>query len=121
MCVISLLLSLACSLFEAGMLSDSIESDKNCISCTAQLLNIVILFCFHAFIGLGYGLPKGQDKDVIGPLGIPSLPSIQKKSEVQVRSTTSGSSGEQSDDDEAEGETDTTQNRDPTDAKRVRR
>ncbi|GFY90691.1 bZIP transcription factor family protein [Actinidia rufa] len=71
--------------------------------------------------GLGYGLPKGQDKDVIGPLGIPSLPSIQKKSEVQVRSTTSGSSGEQSDDDEAEGETDTTQNRDPTDAKRVRR
>ncbi|PSS19071.1 Light-inducible protein [Actinidia chinensis var. chinensis] len=71
--------------------------------------------------GSGYGLPKGQDKNVIGPLGIPSIPSMQKTSEVQGRSTTSGSSGEQSDDDEAEGETETTQNRDPADAKRVRR
>lgn len=39
----------------------------------------------------------------------------------QVRSTTSGSSGEQSDDDEAEGENEATQNMDPTDAKRMRR
>ncbi|GMP60856.1 hypothetical protein CsSME_00023553 [Camellia sinensis var. sinensis] len=70
--------------------------------------------------GSGYGLPKGQDKDVIGPLGIPSLPAMEKKSVVQVKSTTSGSSREQSDDDEAEGETETN-NTDPTDAKRVRR
>ena len=80
-----------------------------------------LYFVLITFIGSGYGLPKGQDKDAIGSLGIPSLPSMQKKSEVQVRSTTSGSSGEQSDDDEAEGETETTQSRDPADAKRVRR
>ncbi|KAI7992146.1 Light-inducible protein CPRF2 [Camellia lanceoleosa] len=58
-------------------------------------------------------------KDVIGPLGIPSLPVMEKKSVVQVKSTTSGSSREQSDDDEAEGETETN-NMEPTDAKHVR-
>ncbi|XAR63597.1 hypothetical protein NMG60_11023596 [Bertholletia excelsa] len=66
-------------------------------------------------------LPNGQEKDAGGPLGIPSLPAVQMKSGVQVRSTTSGSSREQSDDDEVEGETETTQNTDPADAKRVRR
>ncbi|KAI7992831.1 Kinesin-like protein KIN-14M [Camellia lanceoleosa] len=44
---------------------------------------------------------------------------MEKKSVVQVKSTTSGSSREQSDDDEAEGETETN-NMEPTDAKRVR-
>ncbi|KAH6772482.1 hypothetical protein C2S52_004722 [Perilla frutescens var. hirtella] len=62
-----------------------------------------------------------QDKDAGGPVGVPPLPAISKKSGVQVKSTTSGSSGEQSDDDEAEGENEATQNMDPTDAKRVRR
>ncbi|KAG6423180.1 hypothetical protein SASPL_113568 [Salvia splendens] len=56
-----------------------------------------------------------------GPVGIPPLPAISKKYGVQVKSTTSGSSGEQSDDDEAEGENESTQNMDPTDAKRMRR
>ncbi|XP_047337321.1 light-inducible protein CPRF2 [Impatiens glandulifera] len=57
-----------------------------------------------------------KDKEVSGPLRIPSLPaaSIQSKS---LKSATSGS--EQSDDDELEGET--MQSTDPTDAKRVRR
>lgn len=64
---------------------------------------------------------KGQDKDVGGPLGIPSLPAMLKKSGIPVRSTTSGSSREESDEDEIEEETEATQNMDPTDAKRVRR
>ncbi|XP_042066608.1 light-inducible protein CPRF2-like [Salvia splendens] len=65
---------------------------------------------------------KLQDKDGGGgPVGIPPLPAISKKYGVQVKSTTSGSSGEQSDDDEAEGENESTQNMDPTDAKRMRR
>ena len=79
------------------------------------------MFVFMTFIGSGYDLLKGQDKDAAGPLDIPSLPAMQKKSGVQVKSTTSGSSREQSDDDEAEGEAETMQNMDPADAKRVRR
>lgn len=62
-----------------------------------------------------------QDKDSGGPVGIPSLPAVQKKAGVQVKSTTSGSSRDQSDDDEAEGEAETTQGMDPADTKRVRR
>lgn len=53
--------------------------------------------------------------------GVPLLPAISTKYVAQVRSTTSGSSGDQSDDDEAEGDTETTQNMDPADAKRMRR
>ncbi|KAJ7978109.1 Basic-leucine zipper transcription factor [Quillaja saponaria] len=65
--------------------------------------------------------PSGsQDKDAKGPVGIPSLPDVQTKSVVVVRPTTSGSSRDQSDDEEAGGETDTT-DMDPSDAKRVRR
>ncbi|XP_058223887.1 light-inducible protein CPRF2 [Rhododendron vialii] len=72
--------------------------------------------------GSGYGLPKGQDNDAAGTVGIPSLQAMQKKSGVPARSTTSGSSREQSDDDdEAEGETEAMENMDPADAKRARR
>ncbi|KAF7138906.1 hypothetical protein RHSIM_Rhsim07G0075400 [Rhododendron simsii] len=71
--------------------------------------------------GSGYGLPKGQDNDAAGTVGIPSLQAMQKKSGVPARSTTSGSSREQSDDDdEAEGETEALENMDPADAKRAR-
>lgn len=63
---------------------------------------------------------KAQEKDYVGPVGVPPVPAISRKFVAQLRSTTSGSS-DQSDDDEAEGETETTQNRDPSDAKRVRR
>ncbi|KAH6783175.1 hypothetical protein C2S52_008134 [Perilla frutescens var. hirtella] len=62
---------------------------------------------------------KTQVKDFGGTVGAPPLPAISKKSVAQVRSTTSGSSGDQSDDDEAEGET--AQNMDPADTKRMRR
>ncbi|KAL0285386.1 UNVERIFIED_CONTAM: Light-inducible protein CP [Sesamum angustifolium] len=64
---------------------------------------------------------KIQDKDAGGPVSVPLLPAIPRRSVAQVRSTTSGSSAEQSDDEEAEGETETTQNMDPADAKRMRR
>lgn len=47
---------------------------------------------------------------------------MQKKPAVAIRSTTStGSSKEQSDDEEAEGEINMTENMNPADAKRVRR
>ncbi|KAK2988884.1 hypothetical protein RJ640_000244 [Escallonia rubra] len=71
--------------------------------------------------GSGYDIAKGNDKDVGEPLVITSLPAMQKKPEVQVKSTTSGSSREQSDDDDLEGDTETTENMDPADVKRVRR
>ncbi|PHT54097.1 Alpha-galactosidase 1 [Capsicum baccatum] len=60
-----------------------------------------------------------QDKDSGGPVGIPSLPTVQKKPGVQVKSTTSGSSREQSADDEVEREAEMTQGMDPADVKRV--
>ncbi|XP_027160960.1 light-inducible protein CPRF2 isoform X1 [Coffea eugenioides] len=71
--------------------------------------------------GVGPDPVKGQDKDVGGPLGIPSLPALQKKSGIQMRSTTSGSSREESDEDEGEEEIEVTENMDPADAKRMRR
>ncbi|XP_010274217.1 PREDICTED: light-inducible protein CPRF2 isoform X2 [Nelumbo nucifera] len=70
--------------------------------------------------GPGYGLPKAQDK-AGGPAGISVSPAMQKKSSAQTMPTTSGSSREQSDDDEIEGETEITENMDPADVKRVRR
>ncbi|GAA0145685.1 basic leucine zipper transcription factor [Lithospermum erythrorhizon] len=66
--------------------------------------------------GSGSNLGNGD----VGPSVKPSLPAAQKKPCVQVRSTTSWSSGDQSDDDdEADGET--TDNVNPLDAKRMRR
>lgn len=62
---------------------------------------------------------KTQVKESVGSVG--PLPAISNKSVVQVRSTTSGSSGEQSDYDEDEGETEDTQNMDPSNTKRKRR
>lgn len=46
---------------------------------------------------------------------------MQKKAGAQLRPTTSESSREHSDEDEVEGETETIENMDPADAKRVRR
>lgn len=62
-----------------------------------------------------------QDKDTKVPVGVPSIPAVQKKPAVTTRQSTSGSSREQSDDEEAEGETDMNDNADPADVKRVRR
>ncbi|GMI76108.1 Arabidopsis thaliana basic leucine zipper 10 [Hibiscus trionum] len=53
--------------------------------------------------------------------GISAVSTTRKKSGTQVRQTTSGSSREDSDDGELEGDTETTENMDPADAKRARR
>lgn len=72
------------------------------------------------FVGV-HEILKSQENDAgRPPLGIPSLSATQKKTGTPVRSTTSGSSREQSDD-EAEGEAATIENMDPADVKRVRR
>ncbi|OIW13820.1 hypothetical protein TanjilG_31709 [Lupinus angustifolius] len=65
--------------------------------------------------------PKLQDKDANAPVGIPSIPAMQKKPAVVIRPSTSGSSRELTDDEEMEGETDMNDNMDPADVKRVRR
>ena len=64
---------------------------------------------------------KLQDKDTNVPVGIPSIPAMQKKPAVAIRPSTSGSSREQSDDEDIEGETSMNDNTDPADVKRVRR
>ncbi|XP_018830240.1 light-inducible protein CPRF2-like [Juglans regia] len=71
--------------------------------------------------GAGSDSSRSRDKDSNGPLGIPSLPAVQKKPGIPAKATTSGSSREQSDDEEVEGENELSENMDPADAKRVRR
>ncbi|KAK2637826.1 hypothetical protein Ddye_025621 [Dipteronia dyeriana] len=73
------------------------------------------------FKGAAHDLSMSQDKDVNGLPGIPYLSTAQKKATIHVSSGNSGSSRDQSDDDELDGETATTDNMDPADAKRVRR
>lgn len=80
-------------------------------------IRLIIIIC----TGAGYNLPGAPDKGAGEPLGTPSLTDMQGKAGAQFRPTTSGSSREQSDDDEVEGETETTENMDPSNAKRVRR
>ncbi|KAI5398347.1 hypothetical protein KIW84_063944 [Lathyrus oleraceus] len=77
---------------------------------------------FEASAPSGNDPPILQDKDGNVPPAIPSIPPpVQKKTVVAIRPSTSGSSRELSDDDEAEGETDMNDNTDPADVKRVRR
>ncbi|XP_065853506.1 light-inducible protein CPRF2 [Euphorbia lathyris] len=69
----------------------------------------------------GLDLSRSQDVDANRAVSIPSLSGMQKKNGVPMKSITSGSSREQSEDDENEGETELTENMGPADAKRVRR
>ncbi|KAL5860143.1 hypothetical protein ACOSQ4_001439 [Xanthoceras sorbifolium] len=62
---------------------------------------------------LGSQAPAKNKPDGV-PLGTAVLPAVQRKSGVQVRQTTSGSSREDSDDDELEGDTETTDCLDPS-------
>ncbi|KAK7824299.1 basic leucine zipper 63 [Quercus suber] len=71
--------------------------------------------------GIGHGFPIVQIEADGGPLGNPALPPLQRRSEPQVIQATSGSSRDDSDDDEFEGELEITENMDPADAKRARR
>ena len=73
------------------------------------------------FTILGSSKVEGQGEPDATPCGISAVSTTQKKSVVQVRQTTSGSSREDSDDDELEGDIETTENMDPADAKRARR
>ncbi|CAI0384563.1 unnamed protein product [Linum tenue] len=76
----------------------------------------------HALSKGGQDLLGSFDKDTDEPVEIPSLvPFTQKKPAVVLKSTTSGSSRDQSDDDENEGETANVDNANPSDVKRVRR
>lgn len=70
---------------------------------------------------VGHGPSNMHDKDVKRPVGISSLPAVQNKLAVATKVTTSGSSRDLSDDEEAEEETGMTENMDPTDVKRARR
>ncbi|XP_034690669.1 light-inducible protein CPRF2-like isoform X2 [Vitis riparia] len=74
-----------------------------------------------ATVDPGHVFPITQDKVEGGSLGVPASATSQNKPGAQVITTTSGSSRELSDDDELEGETDTTDNMDPADEKRARR
>ncbi|XP_010038789.2 light-inducible protein CPRF2 isoform X1 [Eucalyptus grandis] len=70
--------------------------------------------------GSGHGVPIPQGADS-GSLGISALPTIQRDSGVHVKQTTSESSREDSDDEEFEGDTGTTENKDPAEVRRARR
>ncbi|KAF5741853.1 BZIP transcription factor family protein putative isoform 1 [Tripterygium wilfordii] len=71
--------------------------------------------------GTGHVLMTEQCKANDRPMGVAALPALQKKLEVLPAQATSGSSREDSDDDEFEGEIEINENMDPADAKRARR
>lgn len=56
-----------------------------------------------------------------GQRGVPAFPSSGKKTVPQSKQTTSGSSREDSDDDDLEGDIEITDDMDPADVKRARR
>lgn len=93
------------------------------LTIVVPIILIVISFTLIliTYLGSGLDVSRAQDKGAGGPVGLPSLPTMQKIPGIQVRPTTSGSSRDLSDDDEVEGETETNDNMDPADAKRVRR
>lgn len=68
---------------------------------------------------LSDSLPVGSESLVKGV--VPTMPLKQNSGASQARTATSGSSREQSDDDEFDGEAETAENLDPSDAKRFRR
>lgn len=93
--------------------SASISDNQSQVSMYSQLGSQVI--------GPWNGISTSQFKADAEPLSVPASTDMQKKSGVQARQATSGSSREQSDDDELEGDTETAENMDPTTGKRTRR
>lgn len=85
---------------------------------TEPICNIIFVV-FTVSLASGRDLSKTQVEDFSETVGVPPLLSSSTKIVAQVRSTSSGSSGDQSDDDEAE--TEANQNMDPADAKRMKR
>ncbi|KAG9159541.1 hypothetical protein Leryth_026135 [Lithospermum erythrorhizon] len=111
-------LDLACKAVALTRANCVISSQESSTSAPDIMPPIVQIDTHTAATGSGHDLPKKQDKDVGGSVA-PSLPAVQKKLCFQVRSTTSGSSGDQSDDDEVD--CGTIESLDPADAKRRRR
>ncbi|GAA0184447.1 basic leucine zipper transcription factor [Lithospermum erythrorhizon] len=111
-------LDLACKAVALTRANCVISSQESSTSAPDIMPPIVQIDTHTAATGSGHDLPKKQDKDVGGSVA-PSLPAVQKKLCFQVRSTTSGSSGDQSDDDEVD--CGTIKSLDPADAKRRRR
>lgn len=69
----------------------------------------------------GQSLSVAQTKPDGGPLSTTAIPAMARKPGVQVRQATSGSSREDSDDDELEGDMENLDSMDPSDDKRARR
>ncbi|GLU03599.1 hypothetical protein SLE2022_207890 [Rubroshorea leprosula] len=75
----------------------------------------------HQSASQAQGFPKAQGEPDAAASGISASTITQRKSGVQVRQTTSGSSREDSDDEDIDGDTEMTENMDPADVKRERR
>ncbi|KAB1208839.1 Light-inducible protein CPRF2 [Morella rubra] len=71
--------------------------------------------------GAGHNSAVAQSEADGGTTAAPALPALQRKLGVQVMQATSGSSRDDSDDDDLEGDMEITDNMDPTDVKRARR
>ncbi|CAN6553921.1 unnamed protein product [Malus baccata var. baccata] len=69
----------------------------------------------------GNGLPMTQNEADASPLGVSASPAAQRRTPVLSKQTTSGSSKEDSDDDDLEGDIEINENMDPSDVKRARR
>ncbi|WCJ21620.1 bZIP transcription factor family protein [Euphorbia peplus] len=69
----------------------------------------------------GSEVPKSQGEVDGGSVNIPALSPIQRVQDTSVRQTTSGSSREDSDDDDLDGDTETNEQLGPSDVKRARR
>ncbi|KAE8675096.1 Histone acetyltransferase [Hibiscus syriacus] len=93
-----------------NVICPSLEPSQPSISKAEEVMEILT----------GSSKVQGQGETDVTPCGILAELTTQKKSGVQVRQATSGSSREDSDSDELEGDTETA-DMDPADAKRARR
>ncbi|EEF41391.1 light-inducible protein CPRF2 [Ricinus communis] len=117
-------LDLACAAAAAAKSRDSSVKPEGVSSSFAEDQRVINKNCESGsspVSGNGHGITKGQNEADGGSLRLPALPSMPRKQEVPVRQATSGSSREDSDDDELEGDTETNDNMDPADEKRARR
>ncbi|KAM1032101.1 hypothetical protein ACFX13_036590 [Malus domestica] len=71
--------------------------------------------------GAGNALPVPQNEVDTSPHGVSALPAAQRRTPVLSKQTTSGSSKEDSDDDDLEGDIEINENMDPSGVKRARR
>ncbi|KAF8017851.1 hypothetical protein BT93_H2912 [Corymbia citriodora subsp. variegata] len=113
-------LNLACAAVALSRASFVLNQDSGTPADSSQASKASLVGSQAPSKGVGPDLSKSQDEDAGGLVGISLSPAMPKKAGIPVRSTTSGSSRDLSDDDEV-GETATTGHLDPADVKRVRR